>query len=80
MRRLAAQSGAEGVVCSPRELGVVAEVAPGVIRVTPGIRPDGEASDDQRRVASPREALDRGADYLVVGRPITAAPKEGWST
>jgi orotidine-5'-phosphate decarboxylase len=52
----------------------VAEVAPGVIRVTPGIRPDGEASDDQRRVASPREALDRGADYLVVGRPITAAP------
>jgi orotidine-5'-phosphate decarboxylase len=73
LARLAAQAGAEGVVCSPRELGVVAEVAPGVIRVTPGIRPDGEASDDQRRVASPREALERGADYLVVGRPITAA-------
>ena len=74
LARLAAQAGAEGVVCSPRELGVVAEVAPGVTRVTPGIRPGGEASDDQRRVASPREALERGADYLVVGRPITAAP------
>lgn len=74
LARLAAESGVEGVVCSPKELGVVAEVAGGLLRVTPGIRPGGDAGDDQRRVATPAEALARGADLLVIGRPITAAP------
>ncbi len=74
MARLAAQAGAEGVVCSPRELGVVADVAPELIRVTPGIRPAAAGADDQARVAPATEALGWGADWLVVGRPITAAP------
>jgi orotidine-5'-phosphate decarboxylase len=73
LTRLAAQSGVEGVVCAPSELGDVAQVAPGLLRVTPGIRPPGASKDDQTRIASPREALQRGADYLVIGRPITRA-------
>ena len=60
-------------MCSPKELGVVAEVAPGLLRVTPGIRPAGAAAHDQRRTATPAEAMARGANLLVVGRPITAA-------
>ena len=71
--RLAAAGGAEGVVCGVRELGDVAQVAPGLMKVTPGIRPAGAASDDQARVATPADALARGADMLVIGRPITAA-------
>jgi orotidine-5'-phosphate decarboxylase len=73
LARLAAQSGVEGVVCAPSELGDVAQVAPGLLRVTPGIRPPGASKDDQTRIASPVEALQRGADYLVIGRPITRA-------
>jgi orotidine-5'-phosphate decarboxylase len=73
MARVAAAAGAEGVVCSPHELGVVAEVAPELKKVTPGIRPAGAANDDQSRVATPEEAIRRGADLLVIGRPITGA-------
>ncbi len=74
LSRLAAKAGCEGVICSPRELGVVGDVAPGLLRVTPGIRPGGRAADDQARVAAAVDALGWGADWLVVGRPITAAP------
>jgi orotidine-5'-phosphate decarboxylase len=74
MARLARDWGAEGVVCAVKELGDVAQVAPELMRVTPGIRPAGSSADDQARVATPREALERGADLLVVGRPITSAP------
>ena len=70
LARLAAAAGCEGLVCSPAELGVVAQVAPGLLKVTPGVRPTGSASHDQRRTATPSEALERGADYLVIGRPI----------
>jgi orotidine-5'-phosphate decarboxylase len=73
MSRVAAASGCEGIVCSPQELGVVRTVAPGLLRVTPGIRPAGAATGDQRRVMTPAEAVERGADWLVVGRPITGA-------
>lgn len=71
--RLAAGAGVEGVVCSVKELGDVAQVAPELVRVTPGIRPGGAEAHDQARVASPGEALRRGADWLVVGRSITRA-------
>ena len=73
MARVAARAGCEGVVCSPQELGVVAEVAPDLVRVTPGIRPSGPGDDDQQRTATPAEAARRGATWLVVGRPITQA-------
>jgi orotidine-5'-phosphate decarboxylase len=73
LAKRAAAAGVEGVVCSPKELGVVAEVAPSLRRVTPGIRPEGSPVDDQRRTATPAEARARGADLLVVGRPITGA-------
>ncbi len=72
--RLAEQSGCEGVICSARELGVIADVTPRLLKVVPGIRPPGVALDDQARVATPEEALRRGADHLVVGRAITTAP------
>jgi orotidine-5'-phosphate decarboxylase len=73
LARLAAEAGAEGVVCGVRELGDVRQVAPGLMRVTPGIRPSGTAPDDQARVATPVEAVKRGANLLVIGRPITRA-------
>lgn len=71
---LAAGSGAEGVVCSPLELGAIKNAQPGLLMVTPGIRPEGTGVDDQVRIATPRSALDAGADLLVIGRPITSAP------
>ena len=73
MSRVAAQAGCEGIVCSPHELTVVGTVAPGLVRVTPGVRPEGAGLGDQTRVMTPEEAIARGADWLVVGRPITAA-------
>jgi orotidine-5'-phosphate decarboxylase len=72
MAKVAAAAGCEGVVSSPKELTVVADVAPGLLRVTPGIRPF-DRDDDQARTMTPAEAIERGADLLVVGRPITAA-------
>jgi orotidine-5'-phosphate decarboxylase len=73
LARNALAGGCEGVICSARELGVVAQVAPALLKVTPGIRPAGSDSGDQERTMSPAEAIARGADYLVIGRPITAA-------
>lgn len=73
MSRVASASGCEGVICSPQELAVVGSVAPELLRVTPGVRPPGAELGDQRRVMTPTEAFERGADWLVVGRPITAA-------
>ena len=73
---LAEVAGLDGVVASPREVGIVrsAVTKPGFIVVTPGVRPEGAALEDQSRVTTPREAIAAGADYLVVGRPIIAAP------
>ncbi len=73
---LAQESGVDGVVSSPQEAGAIRSISkPGFLIVTPGIRPStGQTgSDDQKRVATPLSALQSGADYLVVGRPITEA-------
>jgi orotidine-5'-phosphate decarboxylase len=77
LARLATSAGCEGVVCSPEELGVIAQVAPALLKVTPGIRPPGTETHDQSRTASPAEAIRRGADYLVIGRPIVRASDPG---
>ena len=75
LAELARQSGLDGVVCSPREAATVrAACGPDFKLVVPGIRPVWAASDDQKRITTPAEALDAGADYLVIGRAITAAP------
>ena len=71
---LAVAAGARGLVCSPLEVADVRrEVGPDVRLITPGVRPAGDAVGDQARVATPRQALDDGADLLVVGRPVTGA-------
>jgi orotidine-5'-phosphate decarboxylase len=75
--RLAAlgrDAGLDGVVCSPREASAVrAACGEGFVLVTPGVRPRDAEIGDQKRVMTPREALDAGADYLVIGRPVTRA-------
>lgn len=74
--KLAEESGVDGVVASPQEAERIRATVANrkFLIVTPGIRPSGGGGDDQRRVATPAAALQAGADYLVVGRPITAAP------
>jgi orotidine-5'-phosphate decarboxylase len=72
--RLAQSAGLDGVVASPREAtSVRSECGKDFLVVTPGIRPEASANDDQRRVLTPSEAMTAGADILVVGRPITRA-------
>ncbi len=70
----ASDIGVDGLVCSPEEASPLRlVVGPEMLFVTPGIRPAGAASGDQKRVATPSQAIAAGADYLVVGRPITGA-------
>lgn len=72
---LARDSGLDGVVSSPLEAAQIRrQYGPEFLIVTPGIRPAGSASDDQKRVLTPRQAIQAGADILVIGRPITHAP------
>lgn len=74
LARLAAASGMDGVVCSAQEAPRLRQVCgPAFCLVTPGIRLAGAAHDDQKRIVTPQAAMANGADYLVVGRPITRA-------
>ena len=75
LARLAASAGLDGVVCSAQEAPALRSAFGREFKlVTPGIRPAGSAKDDQTRIVTPAAALSAGADYLVIGRPITQAP------
>lgn len=71
--RVAVEAGCGGLVCSGPDLADVRSLAPRLATVVPGIRPAGARADDQVRVSTPRDALDAGADLLVIGRPVTKA-------
>lgn len=72
---LAREAGLDGVVCSPEEIEAIRAACGGeFLLVVPGIRPEGSAAGDQKRLATPAGAIASGADLLVVGRPITTAP------
>jgi len=71
----ARDTGIDGLVCSAEETARLRDIAgPGMVLVTPGIRPAGSASGDQKRIMTPSRAIEAGADYLVVGRPVVEAP------
>lgn len=74
LARLAQGAGIDGIVCSPHEVAAVKAMWPEGLFVVPGVRPEGSAVGDQKRVMTPRAARDAGAGVLVIGRPITAAP------
>ena len=74
LARLAQDAGLDGVVASPHEIELIrAACGSDFMIVTPGVRPAGGDIGDQKRVLTPKEVVDRGADYLVIGRPITKA-------
>ena len=72
LARLSVEAGARAIVSSPFEVSEIRAALPADISlITPGVRPEGSALGDQKRVMTPRAALDKGADYVVIGRPIT---------
>ena len=74
MARFATDCGAHGLVCSPQEVGALSKaLKAGTLFITPGVRPAGAAVGDQKRVATPADAVRDGATHLVVGRPVLAA-------
>jgi orotidine-5'-phosphate decarboxylase len=73
MAALASQAGIPGLVASPEEIAALRSGFPGLTLVIPGIRPAGSAAGDQKRISTPAAAVSAGADYLVIGRPITQA-------
>jgi orotidine-5'-phosphate decarboxylase len=75
LAKLAVKSGLRGLVCSPLEITLLRQILPASVQlVTPGIRTGAEKADDQKRTLTPKEAMDAGASWLVIGRPINAAP------
>lgn len=74
LARLARETGCHGLVSAPSDLENLADLPPGFLRVTPGIRPQGSPAGDQKRVMTPGQAARAGATHIVVGRPITGAP------
>jgi orotidine-5'-phosphate decarboxylase len=76
--RLAVEAGADGLVCSPLEVAMLRQaLGSGVKLVVPGIRPAGADAGDQARTMTPAQAVAAGADWIVVGRPITGAADPG---
>jgi len=75
LARLAMRAGLDGVIASPQEITLIREACgPECLIVTPGIRPAGTPTDDQRRIMTPKQAIESGADIIVVGRAITSHP------
>jgi orotidine-5'-phosphate decarboxylase len=75
---MAVASGADGLVCSPLEVAMLRQhLGPTVKLVVPGIRPTGAETGDQARTMTPAQAIEAGADWLVIGRPITTQPDPG---
>ncbi|MEK9713247.1 MAG: orotidine-5'-phosphate decarboxylase [Thalassolituus sp.] len=71
LAKLTQASGLDGVVCSAREVGLIRDVCrPDFLTVTPGIRPEGSDIGDQKRVMTPKQAVEAGVDYMVIGRPV----------
>ena len=68
-------AGADGVIASPHEAALIRALpdAVGKLIITPGVRPEGSSADDQKRIATPRQAILNGADHIVVGRPVWQA-------
>ena len=75
LAKLAAESGLDGIVCSPREIELVKKaVGKDFLVVSPGIRPAWAAAQDQKRILTPAQDVEKGADFLVIGRPVIADP------
>ena len=75
LAELGQKSGIDGLITSPHEVRILRERLGDQMRlITPGVRPSWAAANDQKRFTTPNEALKNGADYLVIGRPITADP------
>ncbi len=73
LAKLAVESGARSIVCSPLEVAAIrAQVPPQILLITPGVRPAESSADDQMRTMTPMEAINAGANFLVIGRPITS--------
>ncbi len=82
LAKLAREEGMDGVVCSPQEIEIIKqELGPDFLVVSPGIRPEWAAAQDQKRILTPSQAIQKGVDYMVIGRPITKAssPSEAFS-
>jgi orotidine-5'-phosphate decarboxylase len=78
LAKRAVEAGASSIVCSPHEVGLLSkELSSDIALITPGVRPKGASHDDQSRVMTPREAMDAGSKYVVIGRPITKASDPG---
>ncbi len=74
LAKMAKDAGLDGVVCSPHEVQLIKELCGSNFKtITPGIRPVWAGNDDQSRIMTPKQAIDQGADFLVIGRPITNA-------
>lgn len=79
LAKLAVANGAKAIVCSPHEISEIRSVIPNSVSIiTPGIRPKSDSiSDDQKRTMDPKQAIELGANFLVIGRPITSMWSEG---
>jgi orotidine-5'-phosphate decarboxylase len=78
LAKLAVAAGARAIVCSPQEVAEIRKnVDSSIVLITPGIRPQGSSSNDQQRIATPQDALLKGANLLVIGRPITGSDNVG---